>query len=136
MAKVHHNICIDQELLLHAKNKLSMSLDDFVEYCLSMYLQHDDKYAKLFFEGAKHYTELKKIQDKIHALDDVDKKEDDDSHEQAMDTIMRIHSKLHYIGKNQIREVANNHNLSPTELIKYVESLGEFEVRKFGAAPK
>ena len=134
MTKVKHEVCIDQDLLLHAKNELPMSLDDFVEYCLSMYLQHDDKYAKLFFEGAKHYTELKKIQDKIHALDN--KKDDDNSQEQAMATLRRIHSKLHYIGKNQIREVANNNGLSPNELIKYVESLGEFEVRKFGAAPK
>lgn len=134
MVKVNQEISIDQELLLHAKNNLSMSLDDFIEYCLSMYLQHDDKYARLFFEGAKHYTELKKIQEKIHSLDNT--KNDEDSYNQAMDTIMRIHSKLNYIGKNQIRDVANNNNLSPTELIKYVESIGDFEVRKFGAAPK
>lgn len=134
MVKVNQEISIDQELLLHAKNNLSMSLDDFIEYCLSMYLQHEDKYARLFFEGAKHYTELKKIQEKIHSLDNT--KNDEDSYNQAMDTIMRIHSKLNYIGKNQIRDVANNNNLSPTELIKYVESIGDFEVRKFGAAPK
>ena len=135
MVKVKHDICIDQELLLHAKNELTISLDDFVEYALSMYLQHEDKYANLFYEGVKHYSELKKIQDKIKSFDNTTK-EDENSHEQAMETIQRIHSKLKYIGQNQIREVANTHNLNPNELIKYVESLDEFNVMKFGAAPK
>lgn len=135
MVKVKHDLCIDQELLLHAKNELTISLDDFVEYALSMYLQHEDKYANLFYEGVKHYSELKKIQDKIKSFDNTTK-EDENSYDQAMETIRRIHSKLKYIGKNQIREVANNHNLNPNELIRYVESLDEFNVMKFGAAPK
>ena len=134
MVKIKQEISIEEDLLLIAKNKLTMSLDDFIEYALSMYVQHDDKYARLFYKGAKHYSELKKIQDKLHAMDN--KEEKNNSHEQAMTTITRIHDKLGYIGKNQIREIANNNDLSPTELINYVESLDEFEVMKFGAAPK
>ena len=130
------DISIDKELLLNAKNKLTMSLDDFVEYSLSMYLQHDDKYAKLFYEGAEHYSELKKIQDKIHALDNKKEDDNDESLEKAMFMIQRIHDEMKYIGKNQIRDAAINYDLSPNDLVSYVESLDGFEVRKFGALPK
>ena len=122
---------IDENLFLRAKNELNMSLDDFVEYALTMYLQHEDKYAKLFYEGAKKYSELKQIQDKMSKLDSTAVYEDSESYERAMETIERIHKAHGHIGKDSLRHIANYNNISPNNLIKHVNSLGEFNITNF-----
>lgn len=122
---------IDNNLLLRAKSELDMGLDDFLEYALTMYLQHEDKYAKLFYEGAKKYSELKQIQDKMLKLDNNAVYDDSESYERAMETIERIHESYGHIGKDSLRHIANYNNISPNNLIKHVDSLGEFNITNF-----
>lgn len=116
-------ITVDENLLLRAKSELTMSLDDFVEYALTMYLQHEDSYAKLFYDGAKHYSELKKIQEKMQRMDSNDPK-NNESYNKAMATVERIHSNLGHIGKDKLRKIAVDNDISGADLINHTISLG------------
>lgn len=136
MVKVKQEIYISQELLLHAKNELDMSLDEFIEYSLTMFMQHEDKYAKLFYEGAKLYSDLKKIQDKMCKIENKSSQDDAPSYEKAMETITRIYGSVGHIGKDKLRKIAQDNNISPNELIKYVSSLGTFEITNYTDVPK
>lgn len=135
MVKIKSDIHIEQELLLRAKNELSMSLDEFVEYALTMYLHHEDKYAKLFYDGAKAYSELKKIQDKMQSMDKETLSNENQSYDNAMETVNRINEAVGYVGKDRLRHIASTNNISPANFIKYVESLG-IEIRNFTNIPR
>ena len=127
-------ITVDENLLLRAKSELTMSLDDFVEYALTMYLQHEDSYAKLFYDGAKHYSELKKIQEKMQRMDSNDPK-NNESYNKAMATVERIHSNLGHIGKDKLRKIAVDNDISGADLINHTISLG-YTVTNFTATMK
>lgn len=127
-------IKVDENLLLRAKSELDLSIDEFVEYALTMYLKHEDTYAKLFYQGAKHYSELKKIQEKMQSMEDT-KPEGSNSYDQAMSTVDRIYSTLGHIGKDKLRKIAADNNISGTDLINHTISLG-YEVTNFTATIK
>ena len=100
-----------------------MSPNLFFEYALTMYLQHEDSYAKLFYDGAKHYSELKKIQEKMQRMDSNDPK-NNESYNKAMVTVERIHSNLGHIGKDKLRKIAVDNDISGADLINHTISLG------------
>ena len=127
-------IKIDPILLLRAKSELTMSIDEFVEYALTMYLRHEDSYAKLFYDGAKHYTALKKIQTKMGKLEK--NANDDSSYEQAMETVSRIHGNLDHIGKDKLRKIAADNDIGVNDFINHVISLGEYNVTNYTATMK
>lgn len=134
MSKINHEIHVDENLLLRAKNELNMSIDDFIEYALTMYLQHEDHYARLFYEGAKHYTQLKKIKDKIHTLDNKNTS-DENAYVKAMSTVDRIHKQLNHVGKDKLRKIADDNDISSNDLINHVISQG-YNVTNFTATIK
>lgn len=122
---------INKDLYLNSKNYLDMSLDSFIEYSLSLFIKSDDNYARTFKKGCKLYNELDKIKNKLYDLEN--KKEED--YTDALITIERIHTKLGYVGKNQIRKIADNYDLNSKNFIKYLEKNG-YNVTNFGDAPK
>ena len=58
------------------------------------------------------------------------------AYDNAMITITRIYNELGYIGKNQLRKIANQNNLNHTDLIKYVRKNTDYEITNFGDLPK
>lgn len=134
MAKVKHEITVDENLLLRAKSELDMSIDEFIEYSLTMYLQHEDNYAKLFYDGAKHYSQLKKIQDKMYAMEHKTKS-NNNSYDNAMIIVDRIHTNLGHIGKDRLRKIAADNDIGGTDLINHTISLG-YNVTNFTATAK
>lgn len=130
--KTEITVHINKDLYLNSKNYLDMSLDSFIEYCLSLYISSDDNYAKTFKKGCKLYNELDKIKQKLY---EIEKKNDEEDYTDALVTINRIHDKLGYIGKNQIRKVAHNYDLNPKNLIEYL-SKNDYTITNFGDAPK
>lgn len=127
---------ITKELYLQAKNNLEMSIDDFIEYSLSLYLSKDtnDEYARLFSKACKLYNDLENVKKKLNKLANTESDEVD--YTECIETINRIHDKLGYVGRNQIRKIAKNNNVSPVRLMDYVEASGVYDVRNFGDAPK
>lgn len=136
MVKEAVTVNINKELYLQAKSNLEMSVDDFIEYSLSLYLSKDtnDEYARVFRQACKLYNDLENVKKKLHKLGDTSMTETDYS--ECIETINRIHTKLGYIGRNQIRKIAKNNNVSPVGLLDYVEASGVYDVRNFGDAPK
>lgn len=129
---------INTDLYLSAKDKLDLSIDEFVEYSMSMFVHNDDEYSKLFSKGCKTYTELQKIKARMYKLELKNRKNEDnqEAYDNAMETVNRIHSNMGYIGKNQLRKIANQNDLNHDALIKYVSDLGIYDIRNFGGLPK
>lgn len=136
--KIKTEIHIDEELYHNSINKLDMSLSDFVEYSLSMLIYNDDKYSKLFQKGCKSYNDLLNFRKKLYALEEKNNrnKSNQEAYDNAMISILRIHDKIGYIGKNQLRKIANQNDLNHMDLIEYVKRNTNCEIRNFGGIPK
>lgn len=126
---------INKDLYLQAKDELDMSFDEFVEYALTIYLSRDnvDEYARLFRKACKLYNDLDNVKQKLYNLSEFD---DSDDYSKCIETVDRMHNRLGYVGRNQLRKIAKNNNVSPTGLINFIERTGEYDVRNFGDAPK
>lgn len=136
--KIKVTLEIDEILWDTAKDDLDMSPNDFFEYALTMYIFNDDEYSKLFRKGAKLYKDLLKIKDKMFNLEKSNRKNksNQEAYDNAMITVSRIHSGLGYIGKNQLRKIANQNNLNHGDLIRYVERNTDYKITNFGDLPK
>ena len=62
-------------------------------------------------------------------------KNNQEYYDSAMITVNRLYDKQGYIGKNQLKAIANRNNLNHIDLIYYVENL-DYKVTNFGALPK
>lgn len=130
---------VDESLYLSALDNMDMGFDEFVEYSLIMYMNaSDDEYSRLFRKGVKAFNEFNNIKEKLYSLqsrDDENFNTESKEYQQTIDTINRIHSSLGYIGRNQIRKIANQNNINPNKLIKHLEDTG-YNIENFGAMPK
>lgn len=135
--KIEIKLSVDKMLWENAQDDLDMSPNLFFEYALTMYIFNDDEYSKLFRKGAKLYSELDRIKDKMFNLEKNNRNNvsNEESYNTAMITVNRIYNELGYIGKNQLRKIANQNNLNHSDLIKYVERNG-YKVTNFGDIPK
>lgn len=138
MSKIPIKINIDEELYKASKDKLNMSLDEFVDYSLTMFIHQEDEYSRLFQKGAKLQSELNKLQKRMLELEvrNDENKNNQEYYDKAMITVNRIHNELGYIGKNQLKKIANNNNLNHIDLIHYVERLDDYNITNFGDLPK
>ena len=136
--KVEVTLEIDRILWDNAQDDLDMSPNDFFEYALTMYIFNEDEYSKLFRKGAKLYNDLNRIKDKMFNLekDNRKNKSNEEAYVKSMITITRIHNELGYIGKNQLRKIANQNNLNHSDLIRYVERNTDYTITNFGDLPK
>ena len=128
---------IDEMLYNVAQQKLDMTLSEFLEYSLSMYIHQDDEYSTLFKKGAKLQNDFNNIRKRMYELEKRydENKDNQEYYDKAMITVDRIYSELGYIGKNQLNKIANQNNLNHVDLIHYVENL-QYKVTNFGALPK
>lgn len=139
MSKKEIIVNVDESLYLSALDNMDMSFDEFIEYSLVMYMNaSDDEYSRLFRKGAKFFKEFNDIKEKLYALNSRDVSclnTESKEYLQSMDTINRIYHSLGYIGRNQIRKIANQNNINPNQLLKHLEE-NEYIIENFGAMPK
>ena len=103
-----------------------------------MYVFNDDEYSSLFKKACKHYKELNNVKNKMYLLEKKNRsnKDNQKAYDNCMVTVDRIHNALGYIGKNQLRKIANQNNLNHNDLIRYVSRLEGYTVTNFGDLPK
>ena len=136
--KINITLEVDKVLWDNAQDDLDMSPNLFFEYALTMHIINNDEYSELFRKGAKLYSELDKIKDKMFNLENDNRKNksNQEAYDKSMITINRIVGELGYIGKNQLRKIANQNNLNHSDLIKYVERNTDYTITNFGDLPK
>ena len=136
--KINITLEVDKVLWDNAQDDLDMSPNLFFEYALTMYIINNDEYSELFRKGAKLYSELDKIKDKMFNLENDNRKNksNQEAYDKSMITINRIVGELGYIGKNQLRKIANQNNLNHSDLIKYVERNTDYTITNCGDLPK
>jgi succinate dehydrogenase/fumarate reductase flavoprotein subunit len=138
MSKIKKTIMIDEQLWLAVKDELNISLGEFVEQSLRLFTGEDTEMSSLMKKGTKLQSELNQIQGRMYKLMNKNKenRHNQELFDNAMDTIQRIHDKLGYIGKNQLRKIANQNEINADDLIRYCQKKPEIIIKNYGALPK
>lgn len=138
MSKIKKTIMIDEQLWLAVKDELNISLGEFVEQSLRLFTGEDTEMSSLMKKGAKLQSELNQIQGRMYKLMNKNKenRHNQELFDNAMNTIQRIHDKLGYIGKNQLRKIANQNEINADDLIRYCQKKPEIIIKNYGALPK
>lgn len=128
---------VDEHLWLLAKDKLNMSGSEFLEYALRLYLREDSQVSRVFKKGIKLQSELDKVSARLYKLENKNAKNINfDEFKEAMDTVYRIHEVLGYVGKNQLKNIADQREFNYNEWVRYVESKEGMIVKNYGELPK
>ena len=137
MTKGKHSVSIDDNIWELAKDQLDISMSAFFFLLLRSYLGEEDELSKLLRREAKLQNELDVVQAKICQLRDKRKKQLKQEHvlDKPMITVNRIHNKMGYIGRNQLRKIAHQNDIPPNILIEHCEKQ-KLNLRNFGELPK
>ena len=94
--------------------------------------------GKLMKKASQLQSELNQIQGRMYKLQNKNKENNNNQelYEKAMVTVNRIHNELGYIGKNQIRRIANQNELNSEHFLRYVQKQEDIIVKNYGALPK
>lgn len=138
MSKIKKTILIDEQLWDSVKNDLNISLGEFVEQSLRLFSGEDTEMGKLMKKASQLQSELNQIQGRMYKLQNKNKENNNNQelYERAMTTVNRIHNELGYIGKNQIRKIANQNELNSEHFLRYVQKQDGIVVKNYGALPK
>ena len=120
-----------------ARDKLDMSISEYCENQLRAFLGEEDQLSKLLRKEAKLQSELDVVQAKICQLRDRNRKKSKQKKvfDEAMIPINRIHERLGYVGRNQIRKIAHQNDIPPQQLIEHCEEL-KLNLKNFAEVPK
>ncbi len=138
MSKIKKTIMIDERLWDSVKNDLDITLGEFVEQSLRLFSGEDTEMGKLMKKASQLQSELNQIQGRMYKLQNKNKENNNNQelYEKAMVTVNRIHNELGYIGKNQIRRIANQNELNSEHFLRYVQKQEDIIVKNYGALPK
>lgn len=138
MSKIRKTIIIDEALWDSVKNDLNISLGEFVEQSLLLFAGKDTEMGRLMKKATQLQSELNQIQGRIYKLQNKNKDNIDNQelYEKAMVTVNRIHNVLGYIGRNQLRNIANQNEINSEHFIRYVQKQDGITIKNYGALPK
>lgn len=138
MSKIKKTIMIDERLWDSVRNDLDITLGEFVEQSLRLFSGEDTEMGKLMKKASQLQSELNQIQGRMYKLQNKNKENNNNQelYEKAMVTVNRIHNELGYIGKNQIRRIANQNELNSEYFLRYVQKQEDIIVKNYGALPK
>lgn len=138
MSKIKKTIRIDERLWDSVKNDLDITLGEFVEQSLRLFSGEDTEMGKLMKKASQLQSELNQIQGRMYKLQNKNKENNNNQelYEKAMVTVNRIHNELGYIGKNQIRRIANQNEINSEHFLRYVQKQEDIIVKNYGALPK
>lgn len=130
-------LTIDETLWELAKDKLPISRSEFLETQLQHYLNVDDPEQKLIEKISSTKSELNALEEKLCNLRKQKKLELKNSSlfDDAMIPIMRLHSNLGFVAKNQIRNIAHNFDVPFDGLLNHCKSEG-LRIENYYELPK
>lgn len=135
--KIEVTITIDEYLWSLAKDKLDMGRSEFVEYALRLYLREDSNVSRVFKRGVELQAELDKVTNRLYTLQNKNKtKFNEKEYLEAMKTVYRINDVLGYVGKNQLKKIANQREFNAKQWIQYVEKQEGIIIKNYGELPK
>lgn len=135
--KIEVTITIDEYLWSLAKDKLDMGRSEFVEYALRLYLREDSNVSRVFKRGVELQAELDKVTNRLYTLQNKNKtKFNEKEYLEAMETVYRINDVLGYVGKNQLKKIANQREFNAKQWIQYVEKQEGIIIKNYGELPK
>lgn len=114
-----------------------MSRSDFIEYALRLYLREDSNVSRAFKKGIELQMELDKVTNRLYKLQNKNKtKYNEKEYLEAMETVYRINDVLGYVGKNQLKKIANQREFNATQWIRFVEKQDGIIIKNYGELPK
>lgn len=135
--KIEVVITIDEYLWNLAKDKLNMSRSEFIEYALRLYLREDSNVSRVFKKGINLQVELDKVTNRLYALENKNKtKYNEKEYLEAMETVYRINDVLGYVGKNQLKKIANQREFNVNQWLRFVEKQEGIVIKNYGELPK
>ena len=131
MAKKVYSVSLDPEVWELATQRIDGSLSGFIQKQLEVACRVTDEITVLEKEIHEKENELIALRTKLCSLkDDGIKKESSNDLEVAMKTMHNIMTSHGYVGKNQIRNIADLHNLSAITLLGECKAQG-IVIREF-----
>lgn len=135
--KIEVVITIDEYLWNLAKDKLNMSRSEFIEYALRLYLREDSNVSRVFKKGINLQVELDKVTNRLYSLENKNKtKYNEREYLEAMETVYRINDVLGYVGKNQLKKIANQREFNVNQWLRFVEKQDGIVIKNYGELPK
>ena len=135
--KIEVVITIDEYLWNLAKDKLNMSRSEFIEYALRLYLREDSNVSRVFKKGINLQVELDKVTNRLYSLENKNKtKYNEREYSEAMETVYRINDVLGYVGKNQLKKIANQREFNVNQWLRFVEKQDGIVIKNYGELPK
>ena len=121
-------LTIDSIIWEQAKEKLPQSRSEFVEEQLRKAIGlSDDKETELRKKIAKHQDEINVLESQLCKIREErlkNEKQDNDEYGNAMDTVYRIHERLGFVGKNQLKNISKQQQVSFDVLVGCVINEG------------
>ena len=111
-------INISDDVWNRLSNEVESSNSQVIEHLLRIYLDESDEESELMKLAEKQQSELNVTLSKLCEVRERKKnrKENDVLFEKPMEIINRINDKIGFVGKNQIRSIAKQHDISSLEL--------------------
>lgn len=121
-------LTIDSIIWEQAKEKLPQGRSEFVEEQLRKAIGlSDDKETELRKKIAKHQDEINVLESQLCKIREErlkNKKEQDNGYDNVMETVHRIHERLGYVGKNQLKNISKQQQVSFDVLVDCVINEG------------
>lgn len=121
-------LTIDSMIWEQAKEKLPQSRSEFVEEQLRKAIGlSDDKEKELRKKIAIHQDEINVLESQLCKIREErlkNEKQDNDEYGNAMDTVYRIHERLGFVGKNQLKNISKQQQVSFDVLVGCVINEG------------
>lgn len=102
-------LTIDSMIWEQAKEKLPQSRSEFVEEQLRKAIGlSDDKETELRKKIAKHQDEINVLESQLCKIREerLKNEKQNNEYDNAMDTVYRIHERLGFVGKNQLKNIS------------------------------
>lgn len=129
-------INISDDVWNRLTNDVETSNSQVIEQLLRIYLDETDEEAELMKLAEQQQNALNITLSKLCEIRErkKHKKEEGKLFDKPMEAITRIYEKLGYVGKNQIKNISKQNDVSAIEFEEYIKSKG-IPVRSLYAPP-
>ena len=126
MVKKQRCINISDDVWNRLNTEVDMSNSQVIERLLRIYLDESDEEAELMKLAEKQQHDLDITLSKLCEIRERKKnqKKNGTLFDSAMVSINRIYEKLGYVGKNQIKNIAKQNDVSSIELEEHIKDKG------------
>lgn len=117
-------INISDDVWNRLSNDVELSNSQVIEHLLRIYLDESDEESELMKLAEKQQHDLNITLSKLCEVRErkKHKKENGTLYDKPMGAIIRIYENIGYVGKNQIRNIAKQNDVSAIELEEHIKS--------------